>query len=83
MIQDPTAEYVEEFSAVVEDGRVQLQVELPVSPGAYIAPGSVFTISITDASLQDLEGLLYICIARVHHNVWVGGLQLKKDLDQK
>ena len=58
VFQDPTAEYVEEFSTVIEDGRNQLRVELPVSPGAYIAPGSVFTISITDAALQDLEGLL-------------------------
>ena len=56
MTQDPAAEYVEEFSAVIADGRLELQVELPVSPTAFIAPGSLFTISITSASLQGLEG---------------------------
>ena len=56
MAQDPTAEYVEEFSAIIEDGRLELAVDLPVSPSACITPGSVFTISITDASLQGLEG---------------------------
>ena len=62
MFQDPTVEYVEEFSTVFEDGRNQLRLELPVSPDAYIAPGSVFTISITDATLQDLEGLLSMSV---------------------
>ena len=58
--QDPAAGYVEEFSAVIADGRLELQVELPVSPTACIAPGSLFTISITGASLQGLEGLCSI-----------------------
>ena len=82
VFQDPTAEYVEEFSTVFEDGRNQLRVELPVSPDAYIAPGSVFTISITDAALQDLEGLLCMRLCVV---CYVLGffLQHKKDLDQK
>jgi G-protein coupled receptor 98 len=52
---DPAAGHVEEFSTVIEDGRLELQVELPVSSDAYIAPGTLFTIAITEASLQDLE----------------------------
>lgn len=58
LLQEPTAEYVEEFSTVIVDGRSEQQVLLPISSGAYIAPGSIFTINITEATLQNLEGLL-------------------------
>ena len=45
------------------DGRLEQQVTLPISSDAYLAPDSVFTVSITEASLQDLEGgnTLHVC----------------------
>ena len=39
------------------DGRLQQQVVLPVASGAYIAPGAVFNITVTDATLQGTEGV--------------------------
>lgn len=71
--QEPTAQYVEEFSTVIVDGRSEQQVVLPISSGAYIAPGSIFIINITEAELQNLEGLLcYPSNIFVHSSLYYG-----------
>lgn len=84
LLQEPTAEYVEEFSTVIVDGRSEQQVLLPISSGAYIAPGSIFTINITEATLQNLEGLLcYLPFTFISYLYLVIIHQHKKVLDLK
>ena len=66
ILQDPTLEYVEEFSTIMVSGQREQQVALPIASDAYLAPGSNFTIAISEAVLQDLEGLyivLCLCLA--------------------
>ena len=55
--QDPNADYIAELSTVIADGQQEQQVRLPIASTAYIAPGSVFSITISEVSLQDLEGV--------------------------
>ena len=42
---------------MIAGGRLEQQVQLPIFSNAYIAPGSVFNISITEVLLQGLEGV--------------------------
>ena len=69
--QNPTAEYVAELSTVIMDGQQEQQVRLPIASNAYIAPGSVFSITITEVSLQDLEGIHYM-LSGTYANVYWG-----------
>lgn len=56
---------MEDFSTVIVDGRLEQQVVLPVVSDAYIAPGAVFNITITDATLQGIEGVC-VCVSILH-----------------
>ena len=81
--QDSTADYVAELSTVIADGQQEQQVRLPIASTAYIAPGSVFSISISEVSLQDLEGVYINCTYITLYNVEILIYQHKKALGLK